>query len=687
MMINRLLTAGLAVLLLSACERRTDDVASRNETQPNVRGPQFGSFGVSTEHIDAAIDPGADFYRYVNGQWLDSFQIPERYSSYGSFTMVAEAAETKMLAAIEQTAAADPAPGSIERKVVDFFASHADQSAIDARGLVALSADFARVDAIASLDDLGRAFGDPSLLAASPFILTIGIDEKRPGQYAIYLSQGGLGLPNRDLYLLERHAELQARYRAHIANLLALGGVVDAEAKADRVYELERELAAAHWDPQKSRQRELTYNPKTVDQLKAFAPDAPWDAILLSAGLQAATEVVLSEDDALRGLAAITTLASVDTWKDYLKFHVIRRMADVLPSPIQNAGAEFRTRALGLPPETPDRRRKALAALDEALGDAAGKLYVDRHFSRGAREQATGIAKSVVATFIERINQSSWMSDAARKGAASKLEALSFKIGYSDKRRDYAGLSVAAGDAYGNLKRAAAFAWASQVARLGGAVDRSTWSVSPQSVDARYDPTANEVVVTAAFLQPPIFDPNADAAVNYGAIGALIAHEVTHAIDDQGRKTDADGLLRDWWTAGDRQEFQRRAVRIGVQYGGYEPLPGVTVNPTLTMGENIGDVVGLAVAHEAYRKAVGGADGAALDGFTGDQRFFLGWAQLWRRAVRDEQLREQLAVDAHAPAQFRVNGAVRNLDAWRGAFDISPNDPLYLAPGDQVTIW
>ncbi|MDZ7628827.1 MAG: M13 family metallopeptidase [Parvularculaceae bacterium] len=683
-----LLTAALLApaLILGACSKKEATTSALEESAIDPNAPEIGTFGVAVKDIDAAVIPGDDFYAYVNGDWLKSFKIPEEYSSYGSFTLLAERSEER-LKAIVDAVAGKGAPSGDEKRIRDFYQSYLDVEAMNAKGLAPLAEDFARIDLASTPEQLGAIFFDPAVRAKGPIAAIISTDAKRPDRYALYLGQSGLGMPNRDYYLEEKFADKQAKYRAYIETILRLAGHADAAGAAARLYALELDIARLHWDPAKRRNRDLTYNLKTIEQLEAFAPGAPWRAMLASAGLSNRAEVIVREDDAVAGLAALMAATPIEVWRDYLKFHLINSNADVLPQAFDEANFAFFQTDLRGTPKQKERWKRAVAAVDASLGEAVGKVYVERHFPPESKAMMEDLVANLRTALGQRIDTLAWMSDETKAQARDKLSKFTPKIGYPDEWRDYGALEVRPGDAYGNARRSQAFEWSYEVARIDDPVNRKEWGMTPPTVNAYYNPTQNEIVFPAAILQPPFFDPKADAAVNYGAIGAVIGHEIGHGFDDQGRKSDGDGVLRDWWTPADAAAFGKLAGAIGAQYSAYEPIPGFPVNPALTMGENIGDIGGLAMAYQAYKLSLNGAEAPVIDGLTGDQRFFLAWGQVWKRVVRDEQLKNQIASDPHSPAQYRVNGVVRNMDAWYEAFGVTPENALYLKPGDRVVIW
>ncbi len=683
-----LLTAALAApaLLVAGCGRKdTSSAASVEDPAADPDGPEIGTFGLAVKDIDAGVTPGDDFYAYVNGDWLKSFKIPEEYSSYGSFTVLAERSEERLKAIIEGLSAA--ATGGDARRVRDFYQSYLDTAAIEAKGLAPLAEDFAAIDKLTTPDDLARYFADPAIRARAPIAFIISTDLKRPDRYALYAGQSGLGMPNRDYYLEQKFADKQVKYQAYVETMLRLAGHQDPAGAAARLYALELEMAKVHWEPAKRRNRDLMYNLKTIDELETFAPGAPWRTMLSAANLGERAEVIVREDDAVAKLAAMIAATPIETWRDYLKFHVLNANADVLPAAFDGASFAFYGTELRGTPKQKERWKRAVAAVDASMGEAVGKLYVEKHFPPDSKAMMEELVANLRKALDERIGTLAWMSDETRASARDKLSKFTPKIGYPEEWRDYGALDVRAGDAYGNAKRAQAFEWAFEVARIDQPVDRKEWGMTPQTVNAYYNPPLNEIVFPAAILQAPFFDPKADPAVNYGAIGAVIGHEIGHGFDDQGRKSDGDGVLRDWWNAEDVAAFQKLADRIGAQYSAYEPIPGFPVNPTLTMGENIGDIGGLAMAYHAWKLSLNGAEAPVIDGLTGDQRFFLAWGQVWKRAVRDEQLKNQIATDPHSPAQYRVNGVVRNMDEWYEAFGVTKDHALWLAPEERVEIW
>lgn len=686
------LLAGVAALALFGCGQQTETQApsaeeNRPAQQSQAADPELGDFGIETQYVDANVDPGDDFYRHINAGWLDTFEIPEEFSSYGSFTVLFERSEERVRTIIEDAAGANNAPGSNEQKIGDFFASFTDVGAINAAGLAPLADDLAAIDNMTTHEDVARLMARPDLAINSFLGAWVDIDSKQPDRYIVYLTQSGLGMPNRDYYLEEKFADKRAKYQEYIVEILTLADTPDAAAKAEAIYALEERMAGAHWEPAKRRNRDLTYNLKTLEELETFAPGVPWAAMFDEAGIGEQRDFVVREDDALQNLAATFAETPVDTWKDYLRFHLLSGNASVLPEAFDDANFAFFGTELRGTPKKRERWKRGVAAVNRALGEAVGKVYVDRHFPAESKEQMDALVENLRRALDERLDTLAWMGEETKVAAHAKLEKFTPKIGYPEKWEDYSSFEVAAGDAYGNVKRSNAFQWNDQISKLGGPIDRTEWFMNPQRVNAYYSPNRNEIVFPAAILQAPFFDPNADPAVNYGGIGAVIGHEIGHGFDDQGRKSDGDGVLRDWWTSEDAANFQKLADALGAQYAQYEPVEGFPVNPELTMGENIGDIGGLAMAYHAYKLSLNGEEAPVINGYSGDQRFFMAWAQVWKRVQREEALKNQIASDPHSPAQFRVNGVVRNMDAWYDAFNVTEGDELYLSPDDRVQIW
>jgi putative endopeptidase len=667
----RLLTFTLAGLLLAAAE--------------SVILP----WGFDVGGMDRSVKPGDDFDRYSNGAWKQATPIPPDRSAWGPFAMLRAKAESDVKAIVDDIAGRPQPAGSIERKIADTYTAYLDTKAIEAAALAPVATDLAKIAAARSHEDVARLMGHAELGVGGPLSLTPWPDAANPDRYAINIVQSGLSLPDRDFYLKgdTRSVEVRTKFRSYVAGMLALDHYSDPERAADAVVALETGIAQAHWTREKRGDRDLTYHPKSRAGLKAFAPDYPWDATLGALGISRRDFYVLKEDSAIRDLAKLFRITPVPTWRAYMTFRYLNAMADVLPVAFDDLSFDFNGRTLSGQPQKRERWKRATAALNIALGEAVGQIYVRRHFTPEAKARITALVENLRGAFRLRIERLDWMSADTRLAALAKLAAIRVKVGYPDSWRDYTTLEVRAGDPVGNRKRALLWDWKRRIARLGQPTDRDEWGMTPQNVNAYSNSFFNEIVFPAAILQPPYFDPAADPAVNYGGIGGVIGHEMGHAFDDQGAKTDAKGAQRDWWGKADSARFRALASRLAEQYSRYEPIPGSHLNGAMTLSENIGDLGGLNIALEAYHIALHGQSAPILDGTTGDQRFFLSWAQTYRENIRDEALRADLASDPHSPSVFRVNGVVRNIDAWYDAFGVKPGDRLYLAPSDRIHIW
>lgn len=674
-----------AIAALAACATL---LPSKRPAAPATPKAAYGDYGLVPDWFDRAVDPGEDFYLHAAGGWDKSTPIPPDKSSYGIDAILADQVETDLRQIAE--AAAGAPEGGIERKAGDFYASYMDANAIEAKGLAPVKPFLARVDKIATQADLAKAFVDGvEGFGASPFGIYVDTDAKKPGAYAAHLYQSGLGMPNRDYYL-KRDAEYEtdrAAYRAYVEQLLTLAGIANARPRAESVLALETRIARAHWPADESRDAEKTYNPRTLAELEVEAPGFAWRAFATQGGIAGDWNIIVAQRSAFPRLARIVETTSLDAWKSYLTFHILDQAAPVLPKAFDDANFAFRGKVLGGRTAQRDRWKRAVRLLDAQIGHALGQAYVARRFPPSSRSAVLGLVGNVKDALGQMIDQAAWLDAATKAQAREKLTAMGTKIGYPDVWRDYGALVVARDDALGNVDRASRLEFRRNIAKLGRPVDRGEWYLAPQTVNAYNDSGKNEIVFTAAILQPPYFDPNADTAVNYGQIGAVIGHEISHGFDDQGRKFDATGRLRDWWTKKDADAYTAQADKLAGQFNAYEPLPGLHINGRLTLGENIADLAGLSIAYRAYRLSLNGKPAPVRDGLTGDQRFFLAYAQSWTAKRRDESLRQQVLSNPHSPERYRVNGIVRNFDPWYAAFAIQPGQKLYLKPEDRVRIW
>jgi putative endopeptidase len=683
----------LTVAACSSPEPKKSPEAPMAATAPTAQpaprpAAKIGAWGVNLQERDPNTKPGDDFYRYSIGGWLDSNQIPADRTSWSTFVVLADEAE-RQLKGIVDGLPANAAPGSNEQKVGDMYRAYIDTDAIEKAGLTPIKPALDTIAAARTHDDIARIMGRPDMPVRTPIREGVTVDQKNPDRYIVAVSQGGLGLPERDYYLKSdaKLAEIRTKYQAHIERMLTLAGEKSPADQAKAIFELEMKIAQIHWPIAKRRERDLTYNLRTREELEKLAPGYPWEAQLAASGFGKQKEFVVRELDAVEGLGKLFRQVPVATWRSYLTYHFLANASDYLPKAFDDERFEFYGRTLNGQPQQRDRWKRAMAMLDSNLGEALGQIYVARYFPPDSKAKMLALVENLRSAYAERVKQLPWMSEATKKVALEKLATFRPKIGYPDKWRDYSALEIKPGDAFGNAMRSSVFDWNYDVNRLGEKTDRDEWGMTPQTVNAYYNPTFNEIVFPAAILQPPYFDPNADPAVNYGAIGGVIGHEMGHGFDDQGSKSDARGILRTWWAPEDEQAFKKLVDSLATQYDGFTALPGLNVNGRLTLGENIGDLGGLSVALEAYRISLGGKPAPVLDGTTGEQRFFLAWAQAWRNLMRDERLRNQVMSDPHSPPRFRVNGVVRNMDSWYTAFDVKPGDKLYLAPEERVRIW
>jgi putative endopeptidase len=592
------------------------------------------------------------------------------------------------------------APSGIEGKVGAFYKAFMDQRRIDALGTTPIAANLAQVRRARSRETLAALMGHGnSDFESTLFNLGTEVDLKDPKHYAVYLGQGGLGLPDRDYYLKPGFSAQKAKYQAYVEKLLELAGWPDATARAAEVVGFETRVAEASWTKEQQRDPVAAYNPMTVAELRGDAPEFAWRGFLDEAGLAKVRRVIVAEKTAFPKLAAIYAATPLETLRAWQAFHIADNAAPFLSRPITEAHFEFRGRTLSGQQEQPARWKRAIVAVggDDflagdyfgtfgTLGWATGQLYSAKYFPAETKAKIEELVGNLKAAYRDRIQKLDWMGPATKAEALRKLDTYTIKVGYPDHPRDYASVVISDDDLVGDVRNAAAADWAFYRGRLFGPVDRAGWSMTPQTNDA-YNGSLRDIVFPAGILQPPIFDPEADPAINYGAIGGVIGHELTHGFDDQGRKIDADGALRDWWTREDAQKFEARAKVLGEQYSKFEPIPGARVNGALTMGENIADLGGLTLALDAYHASLRGKPAPVLDGSTGDQRVLLGWAQAWRGKATEAFLRRQVVSDPHSPRMFRVNGVVRNLDPWYQAFAVKPGDSLYVAAGERVRIW
>jgi putative endopeptidase len=666
----------------------TATTAPTGPTTPRVK-PKLGTFGVDLAGGDSSVKAGKDFYNYAGGRWMKENQIPADKSRWGMFDALREESDANVHTILEEQTKAKAAKGTNGQKISDYYATYLDTAAIDKKGFAPAKPGLDAIAGAKSLNDIVKLMGRPDLSVESPIGMGVSLDQKDPDRYVVIATQSGLGLPEREYYLKQddQFKDIRTKYEAHIAKVLGMAGDKKAAANATAIVALETKIAEQHWPIAERRERDKTYNPKTIAELEKEAPQFPWKVFMAAQGYGDQKQVIVRENTAMPKLAEVFAKTPVATWKAYLTFHYLRSSADILPSELDKEVFEFTGHTLNGQPEQRERWKRAVSATNGALGEAVGELYVARYFQPKAKAAMDTLVENLRKGYASRIQAADWMTPETKKVALEKLAAFRPKIGYPVKWKNYSTLDVVAGDAFGNATRAMVWKHEYNRAKLGKPSDRDEWSMTPQTVNAYYNATFNEIVFPAAILQPPFFDADADPAVNYGGIGGVIGHEMGHGFDDQGAKSDAKGVLRNWWADADVEAFKKRTNALAEQYSSFEPLPGLKVNGKLTLGENCGDIGGITVAHKAYQLALDGKPAPVVDGYTGDQRFFLGWAQVWRTLYRDQSLRNQVLTDPHSPAMYRVNGVVRNHDAWYTAFNIKPSDPLYLPPEKRVKIW
>ena len=661
-----------------------------NDTGAGEASARIGDWGIDVDGISDSVAPGDDFFAYVNAAWLENNEIPAGFSRYGAFAELSLESEERVAEIIADAAEADADPGSPLQQIGAMHAAYMNTDRIEELGLEPIREE---LDQLLALDDheavarwMGR-LGTGSIVGAY-----VTLDSGNPERYLVHLGQSGLGLPDKDYY--ERDDEPFPAHREayvdYIAGTFERADIDRPRERAEAVMALETSIADAHWTRTQRRDREANYNLMSVDELEAFAPGFAWDAFLAEQGFDAIDEVVVGTDTALQALAALFAVTPAETWASWHAFHFLNNTASLLGDDFADASFELYQKRLNGVEEQRPREKRAIQFVSGRMGEQVGEVYVARHFPPASRDQMLELVGYLRQAFDERLNALDWMDGETRDEALAKLAAFTPKIGYPDRWHDYSSVEIRPDDLVGNARRLGEWYREDAVEKLDEPTRHWEWFMSPQTVNAYYSSSRNEIVFPAGILQPPFFDPNADPAVNFGGIGAVIGHEMGHGFDDQGSKSDADGVLRNWWTGESRERFERLADQLVAQYEQYEPVEGMTINGRLTLGENIGDLGGLAIAYHAYRMYVDehqGGEAPVLDGYTGDQRFFMAWAQVWRNLQTDESRRSRLINDSHSPPEYRVNGIVRNMDAWYDAFDIGEDAELYLPPEERLSIW
>jgi putative endopeptidase len=655
--------------------------------------------GIDPSFVDKAVKPGDDFNAYANGAWAARTEIPADRSSTGVGLEVFKVAEKRNAELIQGAGRGNPAAGTDERRIADYYAAFLDQAGIERRGLAPLKGELDSIAAIADVTSLSAKLGanmraDTDPLNATNFHtenlfgLFVAQDLNRPDVTIPYLMQGGLGLPDRDYYVSAKPemAELRTAYKAYVQKILTLAGLPDPAARAERIFALEMKIAAAHADIIASQDAHKANNPWKRADFAGKAPGIDWNAYWNAAGLANQQDFTIWQPGAVTGLSALVASEPLDTWKDWLAFHTINQVTAALPAAYDAASFEFYGHTLNGTPQQQPRDQRAIASVNANLGDAVGKLYAAKFFPASSKTEIETMVKNIVAAFDARLASLDWMAPTTRAEARRKLQVLKVGVGYPETWRDYGSLDIRADDPVGNLMRASLAEYRHQIGKIGRPVDRGEWWMTPQTVNAVNLPLQNALNFPAAILETPYFNPQFDAAANYGAIGAVIGHEISHSFDNLGADFDSAGKLHNWWTPADLKRFEAAGAALAAQYDSYEALPGLHLNGKQELGENIADVAGLTAAYEAWQKSLGGKPAPVIDGLTGDQRFFLAFAQAWRTKMRDKALRARIATDVHAPAMWRVQ-TVRNLDAWYPAFNVQPGQKLYLAPDKRVKVW
>ena len=671
--------AVIATLLVIGC---------KSEPKGNVENKELTS-GILKQHMDTLVNPGDNFTAYVNGTWIKNTEIPADKSSYGIGYIIYEESEDAVKKIIEESASGDFAAGSDEQKVGDLFQSYMDMEKRNELGVAPLQTELVKIDAISNYDELATYFGYANTYGINfPMTMFISTDFKNPDVYAVNSYQSGLGLPDREYYLKtdDRSKEIQSKYIAHIEKMFDLANIPDGSNAAKKVMELETKIASRHLKKEKARNWVELYNMFPVDTLSNIMPNFNWDNYLKASGLEKLDKLCVLTLDYNIALDKIIASTDLSTWKTYLKWSVLDANASRLNEALDNQNWEFYSKELRGTQEQRPLWRRGVSAVNGTLGEVVGKVYVKKHFPPEAKVHMETLVDNLLKAYEVSIKELDWMSEATKKEALDKLSKFTPKIGYPNKWKSY-DIEVKADDLFGNLKRSTLMEHNRELAKLGQPIDKDEWGMNPQTVNAYYDPTMNEIVFPAAILQPPFFDLKAEDAVNYGAVGAIIGHEIGHGFDDTGSTFDGDGALRNWWTDADMEEFKKRTGALVEQFNGFEVLPDLNVNGEFTLGENIGDLGGLSIALKAYNMSLEGKETQEMDGFTGEQRVFIGYAQAYRNKARDEALRVQISSDPHSPANFRVNGIVRNLPEFYTAFNIKETDSLYLASEERVKIW
>ncbi|MCL4408820.1 MAG: M13 family metallopeptidase [Gammaproteobacteria bacterium] len=686
-----LVAASIALALgLAACSPAQQSADQNNNQQQSAQPAQQLTSGLMLEDFDMSVRPQDDLFMFVNGTWYNNTEIPSDRSTYGAFNILAEQNEIRLRGIIEEAAEKNAAHGSNEQKIGDFFASFMNEDLIEELGITPILPMLDRIAAISSHEELTTTMASMRRDGlGGPFSMYVSTDAKNPEIYALHMSQSGLGLPDRDYYFRdsEDFENIRTKYIEYLEAMLTEAGHDNAADAAQRIYDLEKQLAEHHWTRLEIRDAEARYNKMTIDEVRALMGGIDYDAVATLSGVDHAEYIIVNTPSYIEALGQMYNDVDLQTWKDYLQVRLLGNFASRLHSRIADIQFDFYSTTLSGTPEQQERWKRGVQATNGALGEVLGQEYVARYFPPEAKARMGELIDNLLVAMEESIEELEWMTPDTKVMALDKLAKFTPKIGYPDVWRDYSDLDIQPNDLIGNTIRVANFGYDRNIEDLGQPVDRTRWGMSPQTVNAYYSPTANEIVFPAGILQPPFFDMNADDAVNYGGIGAVIGHEIGHGFDDQGSRYDGDGNLRNWWTDQDREQFEALTGKLVDQYSQFEPLPGMNVDGRVSLGENIGDHVGLLSAFRAYQKSLDGQPSPVMDGFTGEQRFFISWAQIWKIKFRDDAMRAQLARGPHAPGKYRALGAPRNIPGFYEAFDVQEGDGMYLPEEQRVILW
>ena len=697
---NYKLTITLAVLIgLYGCQQESDQAAATSSAEPGAASatPEVVTMtnepvsGIDQSGFKESVRPQDDFFDYVNGTWVDNNEIPSDKARWGTFDALAQQTQKDVRALVDEVSAAeDVSPGTAKQQIRDFYNSYMDAEAATATGIEAVREDLDAISAISSMDDVFRTFGALKVYGVkSPINFWIDSDMKNPDVYATFFDQSGLTLPDRDYYLKDDEQYVKGRqlYLSYVTGIFDAAGYDGAADRAERLLAMETRLAEVMWTKEENRDWSKRYNPMNIEELNEMAPKINWAAYLETAQIPIDSRFLVSQISFYEGTDKIIADTPLETWRDYISLQTISTFAPVLGDQFAELSFNFFRKGLSGVDEQEPRWKRAVESVNDNMGELLGQLYVNKHFQAESKARMDIMIQNLIKAYEVSILKLEWMSEETKQQALDKLHKFTPKIGYPDKWIDYSKLEVVDGNLIENVKSGKSFAHNREINKLDKPVDKSEWGMTPQTVNAYYNPVWNEIVFPASILQPPFFNVNADDAVNYGGIGAVIGHEIGHGFDDSGKRFDGDGVLRDWWTEEDAEKFDMRKNALAAQYDGYDAIDGLTINGQFTSGENIGDLGGLSIAYLAYRMSLDGKEAPVIDGWTGDQRFFLGWAQVWRSKTRDEEIKRRLTVDPHSPPKFRANGAAVNVPAFYEAFDVKEGDGMYLAPEERVKIW